>query len=82
MKKNNKLQKLNDAEMNHVKGGGYWDPEMGWVLDTVTVYASYMEGVTMYLRNNYGGVRADGWKDGSNSAQIGYWLGQLLFGNQ
>ncbi len=67
MGKNNKLQKLNDAEMNHVKGGGYWDPELGYVSDEVTVYGTY-GGCSACNRLNE-------WQESSRGlTPIGVWL--------
>jgi hypothetical protein len=79
------IHKMNDTEMNQIKGGGGWVyfPGVGYtyLLDDVYVYASRMDGVIMYIAHNYDGLlKSNGWQDGSNAAKLGWWLGQLLFG--
>ena len=48
---------LNDSELAVVRGGGgYWDPEFGWVLDTVNVYGG---NTLSYANLQYSGTDSE-----------------------
>lgn len=34
------IAELSDLEANMIKGGGYWDGELGYVTDEITVYGT------------------------------------------
>lgn len=52
LKKPNNISLLSDEHMHQVKGSGYWDPEMGYVADEVTVYGG---NILEYANLQYSG---------------------------
>ena len=72
-------------EMEQMINNGTWEggqvDGLGYVSAAIEVSASYLDGVRDYIYYNYdGGVRADSWKDGSNAAKIGWFLGRWVSG--
>jgi len=79
MEKNNKLQKLNDAQMNTVKGGMYWSDYFG-----TYVVGEDDPGICWFCADNYqnniDNAQYYGWSSGVTGLgmvinQFKHWLG-------
>ena len=74
--------KLSDNEAAQVHGGGYWDPELGYVADEVTVYG---DASTHWDNEGKHDVEGCGCAGNLNTSQptpeqniVNYWVHRLF----